>query len=338
MDSIPLAVAYPWTVSEPQAPPRPSNKRQGSGFLYLQQCSWSDSPSVKRIRSLFKLPQPDAAVASSSSTTAAAAAAATATSSSSFSTSKRNFQDPDNYPHNLENNHNHINTTLNTITTTPSSLFLHLLQQIDQVGNGSRSAKDLIQSCALTVRPESTPGNMDARSAILAALMFLSSSGQLSDLSSHDTNATSLRLPLLEMDDKHDADDHDYEDDETRFLSIRLDPEHSSSSSVVYRKAWSWNWTDFQSNSSLLQELQLLWDSSTIRREVFVPRFFLSDLEEIALLQRGIVPASATATSTSGKRNNQSTTNNSNNNKASSGQQSLTRRKLPSSINYGPND
>jgi hypothetical protein len=186
-------------------------------------------------------------------------------------------------------------------------LFLHLLQQIDQVGDGSRSAKELIQSCALTVRPQSTPGNMDAKAVILAALTFLTSSRQqLSDVSWHDNNddATTLQLPLLEI-------------DEERSSNIS-DPEQ-----VVYRKAWTWKWTDFRTFQPM-RELQFIWDSSTLRREVYVPRFFLSDPEETALLQRGDVPASAVAAAS--KRNNKTPL------------QPLLRRKLPLSMTYSPND
>jgi hypothetical protein len=304
MDPIPLAIPYPWTVSEPQASPRPTKKRQGSGFTYLERCNWSDLPNVKRIRTLLKLPELVSS-SSSSSSYCHQEIQNSLPSSIFFSSPSVPCEDPnDDKSHVTEDNDDYTNKT----PKAPSSLFLHLLQQVDQIGDGSRSAKELIQSCALTVRPQSTPGNMDAKAVILAALTFLTSSRQqLLDVSWHDNDdndATTLQLPLLKIDEEPSSN-----------IS---DPEQ-----VVYRKAWTWKWTDFRT-SQPMRELQFIWDSSPLRREVYVPRFFLSDPEETALLQSGVVPASAVAAAS--KRNNKTPL------------QPLLRRKLPLSMMYSPND
>lgn len=163
-----------------------------------------------------------------------------------------------------------------------TSLLLHIVKTMDELQiqqedagmiSNDVTAKAIIRNCALSVNPCTTPGALDAKEMVLAALQFLCSDAQLrTNCGPTTTTSTTdqdimITLPLLEATNPNDDADK-----------------------RTYHKVGDWTWTDFKTEA--FGELQLLFDSSPIRREAFVPRF-LSDRDEIPLLQRGLIPPSA---------------------------------------------
>jgi hypothetical protein len=64
-----------------------------------------------------------------------------------------------------------------------TSVLLHILKTVDELYNQQEdagmvvsdvTAKAIIETCALSVDPETTPGALDAKEMVLAALQFLS--------------------------------------------------------------------------------------------------------------------------------------------------------------------
>lgn len=237
MDSLPLAVPYPWTVSENQASRILTRKRKGSGLSYLQTKSMSQGAKLI-LEDLLGSSDPETQ------------------DTSHFQTST--FYSAPHIP-DVPGEDDDDATIVSLAQDGYLSLLLQIIKQVDQ---GVLTVKALIRGCALAVNPIATPGSLDAKEMVLAALHFLSSSANLSG-----ADGSTVSLPLLDADDSQ-------EDQEKR----------------IYRKVGDWMWTDYKTVA--FSELQLVFDSSPIRREAFVPRF-LSDQDEIPLLQKGVIPSSA---------------------------------------------
>mmetsp|Transcript_27639 Transcript_27639/g.41831 ORF Transcript_27639/g.41831 Transcript_27639/m.41831 type:complete len:269 (-) Transcript_27639:1842-2648(-) len=242
IESIPLATSYPWADWDDQATRILKKKRKGSGLSFLQ--SKNLDGNAKDILSTFieddgLEPNDTSHLATSIFYSGGSCTPSVAEENSDTSALIRMAQEGQ------------------------LSLFLSILKHFHQHSvdnsNATVPAKSVVKSCALTVNPNGTPGNVDAKDAILSALQFLSCSASLDG---------EIKLPLIEV------------------VDINLEPEKRT-----YRKFGDWHWEDYQKTTAL-SELELLFNSSPVGREKFVPRF-LSDEDEQQLLLKGTIPASA---------------------------------------------
>ena len=124
-----------------------------------------------------------------------------------------------------------------------------ILAVIDQYTLGcSVSSKHIIKECALTVNPSRTPGLLDAREMVLAALHFLSQTYQQpprtnGDDEDNDDTASMISLPLIRpLSITGDLERRSYEKagtawklDDTMLTKVATLEEHFYSSETDYR-------------------------------------------------------------------------------------------------------
>lgn len=150
-------------------------------------------------------------------------------------------------------------TVLHLAVNGQISLFGSILAVIDEHPDSSVSSKHIIRECALTVNPSRTPGLLDAREMVLAALHFLSQSF-------HDDNFL-VSLPLI------------------RPISITGDLERRS-----YEKVSQWTLPNIIEGVAALEdhfygcEIDFTW----LSRGKFVPQTMNS--APVEFLLRGILP------------------------------------------------
>eukprot|EP00545_Synedropsis_sp_CCMP1620_P000887 CAMPEP_0119005720 /NCGR_PEP_ID=MMETSP1176-20130426/1892_1 /TAXON_ID=265551 /ORGANISM="Synedropsis recta cf, Strain CCMP1620" /LENGTH=305 /DNA_ID=CAMNT_0006957561 /DNA_START=1 /DNA_END=918 /DNA_ORIENTATION=+ len=284
MESLPLASPYPWTDSEPQSARLLTKKRRGSGLSYLQNKHLSSNKAKRLLDSLLldhveSNPEPQDTNHLQTSV---------------FFDSQQQQRStiPQVAPDDATDT-----TIMHMAQDGGLSLLLSILKQVDtgssrnddndsNVTTTGVSTRSIIRHCALVVNPSTTPGRLDAKDMVLAALLLLSS---------HAT---------LGGNDDDYGDDDDDEDDHPSMSMIALplieaENPQDDAEKRVYRKVsnnWS-SWTDFQqldthSNNCLLSELEVLFlASNPVTRERFVPRHLPDD--ELPLLQKGLIPPSA---------------------------------------------
>lgn len=242
INSIPLAPSYPWADADDQAIRISKKKRKGSGLSFLQNKNL-DGDARDILSTLIEgddsEPQDTSHLATS-----------VFYSGGSFMPSVAD-EDADTSAIIRMANEGQVSLLL--------SILKHFHQHSIDTSDSPVPAKSVVKACALSVNPNSTPGIVDAKDLILAAIQFLSCSACLDG---------EIKLPLIEV------------------VDANSDPEKRT-----YRKYGDWNWEEYKTTTAL-SELELLFNSSPIGREKFVPRF-LSDEDEQQLLQKGTIPASA---------------------------------------------
>jgi len=231
MDSLPLAIPYPWGDSDEQASRILTRKRQGAGINYVQNKRHRTVAAKRILEDLLGVSSPETQDTSHLSSSSFFVFGATPAVANACDDVQQLAQDGN------------------------VSLLLTILTYIEQHGGEDGvSTTDLIRSCALAVYPASTPGSCNAKDMVVAALLFLSAThAPLGD----DVSI----LPLIQADNPHDEMDR-----------------------RVYRRVGS------HYSMDSLAELQLLFDSSPIARDKFVP---LRMGDESEMLTTGNPPAHA---------------------------------------------
>ena len=144
------------------------------------------------------------------------------------------------------------------------SLFLTILQIIDDNPAGPIPTKELFKTCCLAVNPADVPGSMDAKEMVMGALQFLS---REFESNSHELVSLPLIRPAQELADLERRTFHKHGDwtlnDTLKEQVWRLEQIFVSSPS-------NWKW---------------------LKREFHSPR--LSSKDEISFFLKGAIPASA---------------------------------------------
>lgn len=256
MDIIPEATPYPWAPNERQAALISCRKRKGRGLEFLQEKLQKQGISHDAKSLLVSLlpeladdeePVPPHKTALSSEVL---------------------FDELRSEPQIARSSQN--DEEILALAQAGTLSLLGSILNVFEVSVGSVTAKILVRSCSLMVKPGSVPGHMDAKEMVLAAVHFLSS----------ETSEES-KIPFISVVQNHD-------DLEKR----------------TYQKEGTWTLAD-QEVLARVNRLETIFSESPqppLGRMKFCPN--LPSGQEITLLMKGTVPGTATGKkkSTSAKR------------------------------------